>query len=115
MLEIIKKMKTDGIIASNALDGPQYPLANNEFMKGDAAMVQMGFWYTQYAGRRFLQGRDAGRRRHQPDLLRPAARSVPGCRGQGHTSTYFGEADYGLAINSELEEHRRRRRPSCRG
>ena len=50
IIEILQKMRDDGIIASNALDAPQYPLANEEFMKGEAAMVQMGFWYTQYSG-----------------------------------------------------------------
>jgi raffinose/stachyose/melibiose transport system substrate-binding protein len=54
ILQIIEDMSNDGIIPANVLDAGQYPLANEEFMKGEAAFV-----------------------------LHPAARHLPGCRGQG--------------------------------
>jgi ABC-type glycerol-3-phosphate transport system substrate-binding protein len=101
VLEIIKKMKDDGIIAPNALDGPQYPLANNEFMKGDAAMVQMGFWYTQYAGAESCKASMEAAGVSDPTCFVQLPAQFPDVAGEGHKSTYFGEADYGLAINSE--------------
>lgn len=101
VLEIIKKMKADGIIAPNALDGPQYPLANNEFMKGDAAMVQMGFWYTQYAGAESCKASMEAAGVTNPTCFVQLPAQFPDVAGEGHKSTYFGEADYGLAINSE--------------
>src|SRR4051794_9813842 len=100
VLEIIKKMKTDGIIPANALDGPQYPLANNEFMKGGAAMVQMGFWYTQYAGAESCKSAMEAAGVTSPTCFVQLPAQFPDVAGDGHKSTYFGEADYGLAINS---------------
>jgi raffinose/stachyose/melibiose transport system substrate-binding protein len=100
VLEIVKKMKADGIIATNALDGPQYPLANNQFMKGDAAMVQMGFWYTQYAGAESCKASMAAAGVSNPTCFVQLPAQFPDVAGAGNKSTYFGEADYGLAINS---------------
>jgi ABC-type glycerol-3-phosphate transport system substrate-binding protein len=100
VLEIVKKMKADGIIATNALDGPQYPLANNQFMKGDAAMVQMGFWYTQYAEAESCKASMAAAGVSNPTCFVQLPAQFPDVAGAGNKSTYFGEADYGLAINS---------------
>jgi len=101
VLQIIKKMKSDGIIASNALDGPQYPLANAEFMKGDAAMVQMGYWYAQYAGASSCKASMEAAGVSDPTCFVQMPTAFPDVAGSGNESTYFGEADYGLAINSE--------------
>jgi ABC-type glycerol-3-phosphate transport system substrate-binding protein len=101
VLEIIKKMKDDGIIPANALDAPQYPLANNEFMKGDAAMVQMGFWYTQYAGTDSCKAAMQAAGVNNPKCFVQLPAAFPDVAGAGHGSPYFGEADYGIAINSE--------------
>ena len=100
VLGIIKKMKDDGIIPSNALDAPQYPLANNEFMKGDAAMVQMGFWYTQYAGADSCKAAMEAAGVSDPKCFVQLPAAFPDVAGAGNGSPYFGEADYGLAINS---------------
>ncbi len=100
VLEIVKKMKTDGIIPSNALDGPQYPLANNEFMKGDAAMVQMGYWYAQYAGAESCKASMQAAGVSDPKCFVQLPAQFPDVAGKGNKSTYFGEADYGLAINA---------------
>lgn len=101
VLEIVQRMREDGIIASNALDAPQYPLANDLFMKGDAAMVQMGFWYAQYArGESATASREAaGASDSTPFVQLPA--EFPDVAGQGNGSEYFGEVDYGLAINAD--------------
>jgi raffinose/stachyose/melibiose transport system substrate-binding protein len=100
-LQILKKMKDDGIIASNALDGPQYPLANEAFMKGDAAMVQMGFWYTQYAGAESCKSAMEAAGVSNPACFIQLPAAFPDVAGKGNGSDYFGEVDYGLAINAD--------------
>jgi len=101
VLQIIKKMKDDGIIPSDALDAPQYPLANNEFMKGDAAMVQMGFWYTQYAEADSCTAAMEAAGVSNPSCFVQMPAEFPDVAGQGNGSSYFGEADYGIAINAD--------------
>lgn len=100
-LNIFKKMKDDGIIASNVLDAGQYPLANEEFMKGDAAMVQMGFWYTQYAGSESCVSAMESAGVTNPTCFVQLPVEFPDVAGHGNGSAYFGEADYGLAINAD--------------
>ena len=99
VLNIIKKMSDDGIIPKNVLDNGQYPLANEEFMKGDAAMVQMGYWYAQYSGAESAKTAmtSAGVTNPQPFVQMPLM--FPDVAGKGNGSAVFGEADYGLAIN----------------
>jgi ABC-type glycerol-3-phosphate transport system substrate-binding protein len=100
-LEIFKRMSDDGIISKNSLDGPQYPLANEEFMKGEAAMVQMGFWYAQYSGLESAKTamESAGVSNPEPFVQMPM--NFPDVAQKGNGSALFGEADYGLAINAD--------------
>lgn len=101
VLEIIQKMQEDGIIAANALDGPQYPLANEEFMRGEAAMVQMGFWYTQYAGAESCVSAMEAAGVSDPTCFVQLPAEFPDVAGKGNGSVPFGEVDYGLAINAD--------------
>lgn len=101
ILQIIADMRDDGIIASNALDGPQYPLANEAFMRGDAAMVQMGFWYTQYAGAESCAASMEAAGVADPTCFVQLPAEFPDVAGKGNGSEPFGEVDYGLAINSD--------------
>jgi len=101
ILQIIKKMKDDGIIAPDALDAGQYPLANEAFMKQKAAMVQMGFWYTQYAGAESCKVSMESAGVSNPTCFTQLPMAFPDVAGKGNHSLYFGEADYGLAINSQ--------------
>ncbi len=102
VLQIIENMKQDGIIAGNALDGPQYPLANEEFMRGDAAFVQMGFWYTQYAGAdSCTSAMEAAGVSSPTCFVQLPAEFPPDVAGKGNGSVPFGEVDYGLAINAD--------------
>lgn len=100
-LEIFKKMKDDGIIASNVLDAGQYPLANEQFMKGEAAMVQMGFWYTQYSGAESSLIAMEGAGVSNPTSFTQLPAQFPDVAGKGNGSEFFGEVDYGLAINAD--------------
>jgi len=100
-LQIISDMRDDGIIAPDALDGTQYPLANEQFMKGDAAMVQMGFWYTQYSGAESCKASMEAAGVSDPTCFTQLPAAFPDVAGKGNGSEYFGEADYGLAINAD--------------
>jgi ABC-type glycerol-3-phosphate transport system substrate-binding protein len=101
VLTIIKQMQDDGIIAANVLDAPQYPLANEQFMKGEAAMVQMGYWYAQYSGAAsaLTAMESAGVTNPTPFVQLPLL--FPDVAQKGNGSAVFGEADYGLAINAD--------------
>lgn len=103
VLEIFKKMRDDGIIASNALDAPQYPLANEAFMKQEAAMVQMGFWYTQYSGAESCKISMGSAGVTDPTCFVQLPADFPDVAGKGNGSAFFGEVDYGLAINADSE------------
>lgn len=101
VLQIIENMKADGIIPANVLDAGQYPLANEEFMKGDAALVQMGFWYTQYAGAESCKAAMEAAGVTNPTCFVQLPAEFPDVAGRGNGSVPFGEADYGLAINAD--------------
>jgi raffinose/stachyose/melibiose transport system substrate-binding protein len=101
VLQIIRDMREDGIIAADALDAPQYPLANEAFMRGDAAMVQMGFWYTQYSGAESCKSSMEAAGVSNPACFVQLPAPMPDVAGQGNGSEYFGEVDYGLAINAD--------------
>ncbi|WKK70982.1 extracellular solute-binding protein [Rathayibacter oskolensis] len=100
-LQIIQDMKDDGIISADALDGTQYPLANEQFMKGDAAMVQMGFWYTQYSGAESCKAAREAAGVSDPTCFVQLPAQFPDVADKGNGSAVFGEADYGLAINAD--------------
>lgn len=100
-LTIIKKMKADGIIGKNVLDGGQYPLADGEFQKGNAASVQMGFWYTQYSGAESCKTAEESAGVSNPVCFTQIPSAFPDVAGKGNPPVYFGEADYGLSINSD--------------
>jgi len=101
VLSIIKDMAKDGIISSDVLDAGQYPLANEKFMKGDAAFVQMGFWYTQYSGAESCKSAMEAAGVSNPTCFVQLPVTFPDVAGKGNGSQYFGEVDYGLAINSD--------------
>jgi len=101
VLNIIQKMNDDGIIPANALDAGQYPLANEEFMRGDAAMVQMGFWYTQYSGAESCAAAMTAAGVSNPTCFVQLPAEFPDVAGKGNGSEPFGEVDYGLAINAD--------------
>lgn len=101
VLQIIKKMKDDGIIPKNVLDNGQYPLADGEFMKGDAAFVQMGFWYTQYAEASSSKAAMEAAGVKDPTSFVQLSTDFPDVAGKGNGSVPFGEVDYGLAINAD--------------
>lgn len=100
-LTIFDRMHKDGIITPDALALKQYPDANNTFMSGKAAMVQMGTWYAQYARKAgakvAMEG--AGVKNPVPFVQLPA--NFPDVSGNGNKPVIFGETDYGLGVNAK--------------
>lgn len=102
-LTIFDNMHKDGIITKDALALKQYPDANNTFMSGKAAMVQMGTWYAQYArqagAKVAMEG--AGVKSPVPFVQLPA--DFPDVSGNGNKPVIFGEIDYGLGVNAKTK------------
>ncbi len=100
-LTIFDNMHKDGILPKDALARTQYPDANNAFMSGEAAMVQMGTWYAQYArnagAKVAMEG--AGVKNPVPFVQLPA--DFPDVSGKGNKPVIFGEIDYGLGVNAK--------------
>lgn len=101
VLQIIADMKEDGIISADALDAPQYPLANEAFMRGEAAMVQMGYWYTQYSGAESCKIAMESAGVANPTCFVQLPMSFPDVAGKGNGSQLFGDVDYGLSIAAD--------------
>jgi raffinose/stachyose/melibiose transport system substrate-binding protein len=100
-LTIWKKLFTDGIMQPGAVGYAQYPDANNAFLTGKYAMVQMGSWYNQYATKSGLEAalNAAGVSNPKQFPVKPVA--FPDVAGKGNPPVYFGDADYGLAVASK--------------
>jgi raffinose/stachyose/melibiose transport system substrate-binding protein len=101
-LTIWKSLFTDGIMEPGALAVQQYPDASNDFLSGKFAMIEMGSWYTPNATRAGLLDSlsAAGVSNPQPFTVLPIP--FPNVAGPGHRGGYyFGESDYGLAVNSK--------------
>lgn len=103
-MEIWKSLFDDGIMQNGAVGLQQYPEANNAFMSGDYAMVMMGTWYTQYTVRDTMIGamEAAGVANPEPFTMIPI--DFPDVAGTGNTGNYFGDADYGLAVNVQSDQ-----------
>jgi ABC-type glycerol-3-phosphate transport system substrate-binding protein len=100
-IDIVRKMQDDGIISQDATSIKQYPESNNNFMAQKAAIVQMGTWYAQYAAEASMTSSMEGAGVADPKPFTMLPMKSPDFAGQGNVPGYVGEADYGLAINSE--------------
>lgn len=104
-LTIWKRLFTDGIMQPGAVGAAQYPDANNAFLTGKYAMVQMGSWYNQYATKGGLDAalKAAGVSNPQRFPVKPVP--FPDVAGKGNPPVYFGDADYGIAVAAK-SKHR---------
>jgi len=102
-LSIWKQLFDDGIMQPGAIGYQQYPDANNDFLTGKYAMVQMGTWYTQYATESGITAAlsAAGVAGAQPFPILPLP--FPDVAGNGNEAHLFGDADYGLAISKKAK------------
>jgi raffinose/stachyose/melibiose transport system substrate-binding protein len=100
-LAIWKQMFADGIMEPGALGLQQYPDANNAFMASKDAMVMMGTWYMQYATQAGMPPAISAAGVGNPKPFTMMAIPFPDVAGAGHPATMFGDADYGIAVNSK--------------
>lgn len=99
-LTIWKSLFTDGIMEPGALAVQQYPDASNDFLTGKYAMIQMGTWYTPNATRAGLLDAISAAGVSDPKPFTAIPIPFPDMAGPGHKGGYyFGESDYGLAVN----------------
>lgn len=96
-----KSMFDDGIMQEGALGQQQYPDANNGFLSGKYAMVQMGFWYSQYTKIDTMTEAigAAGVAEATPFTAMPIP--FPSAVDGGTPGALFGSPDYGLAVNAK--------------
>ena len=99
-LTIWKSLFTDGVMEPGALAVQQYPDASNDFLTGKYAMIEMGTWYTPNATRSGLLDAVSAAGVSNPKPFTAIPIPFPDMAGPGHQGGYyFGESDYGLAVN----------------
>ena len=94
------ELDTDGILNPGALGIQQYPDANNNFLSGKSAFVQMGTWYRQYAD---VPGLTAGLQAAgvSSSTAKVPIVPVPFPNVGGSTGALFGDPDYGVSVNKK--------------
>jgi ABC-type glycerol-3-phosphate transport system substrate-binding protein len=98
---IVKQLSDEGIMDEGAVGIKQYPDANNNFLSGKAAMVQMGTWYQQYTTEKSLSAAlSAAGVSEDADKVTMVPIPFPDVAGKGNTPNLFGDPDYGLAVNA---------------
>lgn len=102
-LDMLRQMQADGIIGQDATSIKQYPEANNNFISGKAAIVQMGSWYAQYAKEDSMLASMEGAGVSNPMPFTMLPMNSPDFAGNGTPSKMFGETDYGMSINPDTE------------
>jgi len=95
-----KSLFSDGIMEKGALGVQQYPDASNDFVSGKYAMVMMGTWYMQYSTPSGLSSAISAAGVGQPKNFTMLPIAFPDVAGAGHPGALYGDADYGLAVNS---------------
>jgi raffinose/stachyose/melibiose transport system substrate-binding protein len=98
---IFQSMFSNGIMQQGALGVQQYPDVNNDFLSGKTAMVMMGTWYMQYST---VAGATAAVSAAGVADAKPFATvsvPFPDVAGAGNPAPLFGDADYGLAVNTK--------------
>lgn len=101
--DIWHQLFSRNIMQPGAIGYQQYPDANNDFLTGKYAMVQMGTWYTQYTTDKAMTAalKAAGVSGAKPFPILPM--KFPDVAQAGNPSTMFGDADYGLAVSTKAK------------
>jgi raffinose/stachyose/melibiose transport system substrate-binding protein len=94
---------TDGIMQDGALGQQQYPDANNGFVSGEYAMVQMGYWYSQYTKEDLMTAAIGAAGVADPVPFTALPIPFPAVRDGGAPGALFGSPDYGLAVSASSD------------
>lgn len=100
--DIFKQLSENGILDEGAVGVQQYPDVNNAFLTGKVPMVQMGYWYSQYATVNSLTAAlsGAGVPADTPKItIVPVP--FPDVAGKGNPSTVFSDPDAAQAVNTK--------------
>lgn len=100
--EIFNQLSENGILDEGAVGVQQYPDVNNAFLTGKVPMVQMGYWYSQYATVNSLTAAlsGAGVPSDAPKItIVPVP--FPDVAGKGNPSTIFSDPDAAQAVNTK--------------
>jgi raffinose/stachyose/melibiose transport system substrate-binding protein len=95
-----KQMFTEGIMEKGALGLMRHPDAQNAFFSGKAASAQMGTWFMQYTERTSMSTAISAAGVSNPKPFPITSIPFPAV-GSAKNSTLFGDADFGLAVNSK--------------
>ncbi len=101
-LTVWKSLFTGGIIQPGAVAAMQFPDAQNQFFKGNTAMIMMGTWETQYATVKGMAAAQAaaGVANPKPFVMIPIPfPSVTGTSAPQYAM--YGDVDYAVAVNSK--------------
>ncbi len=98
---IFKTMFSSGIMQPGALGVQQYPDVNNAFLSGKTAMVMMGTWYNQYSTVASATAAVSASGVANAKPFAMVAIPFPDVAGAGNPAPLFGDADYGLAVNTK--------------
>lgn len=98
---IFHSMFSNGIMQPGALGVQQYPDVNNAFLSGKTAMVMMGTWYNQYSTVDSVTAAVSASGVANAKPFAMVTIPFPDVAGAGHPAPLFGDADYGLAVNTK--------------
>lgn len=102
-LEIWKSFFGEKIIDEGALGIQQYPDANNVFLSQQSPMVMMGTWYMPNATGELAAASISAAGVADPTPFRMIPIDFPDVAGNGNPSALFGDANYGLAVNTHSD------------
>jgi ABC-type glycerol-3-phosphate transport system substrate-binding protein len=102
-LEIWKRLFDDGIMDDGALGIQQYPDANNVFLSQQSPMVMMGTWYMPNTTVELATASISAAGVADPTPFRMVPVDFPDVAGSGNPPSLYGDANYGLAVNSSSD------------
>jgi raffinose/stachyose/melibiose transport system substrate-binding protein len=102
-LRIWKDLETVGVFEPGSLGVMQVPDATNKFISGQAAMIQMGTWYTPNTTKQTMLEQISAAGVAEPELFTMVTIPFPDVAGTGAEVARFGDADIGLAVNAKTD------------
>jgi ABC-type glycerol-3-phosphate transport system substrate-binding protein len=102
-LEIWKRLFDEGVMDDGALGIQQYPDANNVFLSQQSPIVMMGTWYMPNTTVELAEASISAAGVADPTPFRMVPVDFPDVAGNGNPPSLYGDANYGLAVNSNSD------------